>query len=353
MLKMIMQPNSIDPNPVITCRTASDGLLKLTPVKRLYSDVVQGLAHKNSSKTQFGNESLLIRSESFKDIRFPTVKQGTTDDVQYKTTTKAKALASPPNWFDQSWAKHEIKLLPEEKKVEVSQTKPTTNSQNFHSKSTVTTTDTFTNSSTNCYENNYVNYQNFCPTNSTVTEYQPSDLYSTYNTANVYASNYYNPLQYPTNSIYCNSYTGANLATSPYTYSPVTYATQLTSCSRNFIQQKQNTFHYNTGPQQWIMHQYRTPSLYNINHIPPQTCFLLPPQLTKQHRWLPTGHYVRPPTSPTFHVNATPAHTPCQTWNVQGQLYRTNSIQHVAPQNQVNCFIPSRKKRASAHTLLT
>ncbi|KAI4467634.1 hypothetical protein MML48_2g00013287 [Holotrichia oblita] len=339
MLKRIKEPEDMDPNPLITCRTASDGMLKSTPVKRLYSDVVQGLANKNSSKTQFGSEPLLIRSESFKDIRFPAVKLGTIEDVQYKTTTKVKAPANPPNWFDQSWGKHEIKLLqkPEEKKVDVSQAKQTSNSQNFHTKSfssTVTNTDAFTNSPINCYGNSFVNYQNFCPTNSAVTEYQPADLYNTYNTANAYASNYYNPLQYPSNSIYCNSYTGANLATNPYAYSPVTYATQLTSCSRNFIQQKQNTFHYNTGQQQWIMHQYRTPSLYNINHIPPQTCFLLPPQLTKQQRWLPTGHYVRPPTPQTFHVNATPPHTSCQTWNVQGQLYRTNSTQHVCPQSQ-------------------
>lgn len=262
-------------------------------------------------------------------------------EYKFSSPSKSKPLSNSPTWLDESWGKHEIKLLqkPEEKKFDVPQTaKLTTNCQSLYAKSFPTTlanTDTFTNNPITCYGNNFVNYQSFCPTNSAVTEYQPAEMYGTYNPANVYAGNYYSPLQYQNNNLYCNSYSTANLASNPYAYSPMTYTSQLSSNARNFIQQKQNTVHYNTGQQQWIMHQYRTPSLYNINHIPPQPCFLLPPQLPKQQRWMPAGHYVRSPTPQTFHVNATPPHTPPQNWNVQGQLYRTSSTQHICPQSQV------------------
>ncbi|GJQ76295.1 hypothetical protein Trydic_g2023 [Trypoxylus dichotomus] len=340
MLKRIKEPDDVELNLLMsTCRAASDALIKSAPAKRLYSDVVQGLANKNSSKTQFGGEPMLIRTESFKDIRFPVADVDEINQYKFNTTPNSKPLTNSSNWFDQSWGKHEIKLLQktEDKKSDTSQTKLTTNCQSLYTKSyptTLTNADAFTSNPINCYSNNFVNYQSFCPANSTVTEYQPAEMYGTYNPTN-YTGNYYSPLQYQPSNLYCNSYSGANLSSNSYTYSPVTYTSQLSSNARNFIQQKQNTIHYNTGQQQWIMHQYRTPSLYNVNYIPPQPCFLLPPQLPKQQRWMPAGHYVRPPTTQAIHVNATPPHTPPQNWGVQGQLYRTNSTQHICQQSQV------------------
>lgn len=298
-----------------------------------------------NNKSYFGNKLILLRSQSLKNIQFSFVKFATAEDVECNNispSSKSEPLTSSPNWFDQSWEKQESNKPSqkvEEKKPEVSQAKLTTNCQNSYVKSTPTapvTTETYTNNTSGAYYGgNFVNNPSFYPSNPTVTEYQPADMYVNYNAANVYSGNYYSPLQYPTNNLYCGSYSAANLQPNSYTYSPVSYTNQLSSNTRNFIQQKQNAVPYNTG-QQWIMHQYRTPSVYNVNHIPPQPCFLLPPQLPKQQRWMPAGHYVRPATPQTFHVNATPPHTPPSSWNTQGQVYRTSSTQHVCPQNQVS-----------------
>ncbi|XP_022907933.2 uncharacterized protein [Onthophagus taurus] len=333
-----------------------------TPARRLYSDVVQGVASNNKPSTSKSHVNLdssppLAHTSSCKDIQFGNLDEGISSTSSYKYIPPKTRPSSPStSWLDQLRGKQDSRMFlkhDDGRKAECSQTKISNSS---HTSSTQTKSfptsslfsESLSNSPITCY-NNFPSsgYPNCVQNAFGSSDYQPSDLQAAFhafhnqNLQNAYQGNYFGntPYQYPQGNLYCNNFTTGNYPSNHYSYPTTSFPNPLTTtaaAARSFVQQQQqqqqqqqnqNSLHYNSG--QWVINQIRSPSVFNVAHFPPQPYFLLPSHFPKQ-RWL---HYMRqPPTPQAYQLNATtPPHPPSS--NQQPQAVPVSQMQQqVSPQ---------------------
>lgn len=296
------------------------------PIRRLYSDVVQGLSSNKTSPMKNQSSDLPSPSSTKTTIskETPLISPRTATSTCFSTEESLQSKIPKPSSHYARNASMAWQKISENPISGYSKPKTTPPIHNAKSENFMYSSQQRIATNENCSN---------LPTSST-NEYNPYDVYA-YANSNFYSNscsavsnsfNYYcnNQHQHSQNNVYTNTYTNYSSYATP---NSISVSPQ--TCRQNFCQ---NPFQFASQTHHYFFNQYR--NAYNVQHFTPQPYFILtqPPPKAPQ-RWTPPQQCLRTNTP----QNYIPSQTN-QYWNVPTQnVYRTNSNQQIYNYHQQLC----------------